>query len=228
MFFDPTFILLIPALLLAAYAQAKVQATFRRYAQIPAGSRLTGAAVARQLLEGGGIFNVPIEVTSQNLGDHYDPRAKVLRLSREVYGSNSLAALGVAAHEVGHALQHHQGYLPLKARNTFVPLAQFGSNLAFPLLILGILLGFLPLARLGVYLFSLAVLFYLITLPVEFNASRRATVLLETGGYLSRGEVVGARKVLGAAALTYVAAALVAVVNLVRFLLLLGFAGGEE
>ncbi|MGB9886246.1 MAG: zinc metallopeptidase [Moorellales bacterium] len=226
--YDPTLILLLPAIIVALYAQAKVQSTFQRYLRVPAASGLTGAAVARQLLERSGIRNVRIEVIPRTLGDHYDPRAKVLRLSPEVYQGSSLAAIGVAAHEAGHAIQHHTRYLPLYLRSAFVPVAQLGSNLAFPLLFLGVILGWPELARVGVYAFVAVVLFQLVTLPVEFNASNRAINLLATGGYVHRQEIRGAREVLSAAALTYVAAALMAVLNLVRLLLISSAMGGRE
>ncbi|MCR4419950.1 MAG: zinc metallopeptidase [Clostridia bacterium] len=226
--FDPTLILLVPAIVLALYAQAKVQSTYQRYLRVPASSGLTGAAVARQLLDRAGVRNVRIEVTPRTLGDHYDPRARILRLSPEVYQSSSLAAIGVAAHEAGHAIQHHTRYLPLYLRSAFVPVAQLGSNLAFPLLFLGIILGWPELARIGVYAFVGVVLFQLITLPVEFNASNRAIALLSTGGYVHRQEIRAAREVLGAAALTYLAAALMAVLNLIRLLLISSAMGGRE
>ncbi|MBC7346979.1 MAG: zinc metallopeptidase [Clostridia bacterium] len=225
---DPTLILLLPAILLSLYAQAKVQSTFQHYLRVPSSSGLTGAAVARQLLERSGIREVRVEMIGRSLGDHYDPRSRVLRLSPEVYQSSSLAALGVAAHEAGHAIQHFRGYLPLALRTAFVPVAQLGSNLAFPLLLFGLLLGLPPLVRFGVYAFVAVVLFQLITLPVEYNASGRALALLEGGGYIRRQEIGAARKVLDAAALTYVAAALMAVLNLVRLLLISGMLGGRD
>ncbi|HBT46981.1 MAG TPA: peptidase [Peptococcaceae bacterium] len=226
--FDPTFILLIPAIILSLYAQFKVQSTFERYSRVASRRGMTGAQVARDMLDRAGLHNVRVEMVQGFLSDHYDPRIKVLRLSPAVYQSSSLASLGVAAHEAGHALQHRTGYLPLQLRSALVPVVSFGSNLAIPLLLIGILLGLPSLARLGVYAFTLVVLFTLITLPVEFNASRRAVALLETGGYLSGQELVGARRVLNAAALTYVAAALTAVLNLVRFIILAGFLGRRD
>ncbi|TDA65677.1 MAG: zinc metallopeptidase [Clostridia bacterium] len=227
-FFDATIIILIPAIVVTIYAQYKVQSTFNRYLQVPVSSGLTGAQVARQLMERAGIHDVRIETIGQDLADHYDPRQKVLRLSPRVYQGSSIAALGVAAHETGHAIQHDVGYLPLEMRSAIVPVANFGSNLAFPLLLIGLFLGLPSLAVAGVYLFAAVVVFYLITLPVEFNASGRAVVLLEAGGYVSRQEVGQARKVLSAAALTYVAAALTALLNLVRMLLITGMLGGRD
>ncbi|MGB9660628.1 MAG: zinc metallopeptidase [Moorellaceae bacterium] len=225
---DPTFVLLLPAILLSLYAQFKVQSTFEYYSHIASHRGLTGAEVARSLLDRAGLHYVRLEMVRGFLTDHYDPRGRVLRLSPPVYQSNSLAALGVAAHETGHALQHRTGYLPLRLRSALVPVVSLGSNLAIPLLLLGLVFGLPSLARLGVYAFMLAVVFTLITLPVEFNASRRALALLESGGYLTGQELVGARQVLNAAALTYVAAALTAVLNLIRLMLLAGFFGRRD
>lgn len=221
-FYDPTMIILIPAIILSFYAQAKVQSAYAKYSQIRSSVGLTGAAVARQLLQQARINDVEVEMVQGKLTDHYDPRHKKLRLSPQVYQSSSIAALGIAAHETGHAIQHDVGYFPLAFRNNLAPVAQFGSNLAFPLLFIGLFLGSLNLAKLGVYAFVAVVLFQLITLPVEFNASNRAIALLEGGGYLTREEVKPAKTVLSAAALTYVAAALSAVLTLVRLLLLSG------
>lgn len=166
MLFDPTYFLLIPAILLAMYAQAKVQSTFNKYSRVAARSGMTGAQVAQELLHSKQIYDVSIEQTKGRLSDHYDPRSKTLRLSPEVYGSSSLAALGIAAHEVGHAFQHATEYTPLKLRSAIVPVSNIGSQLAFPLLLAGIFLGIPNLALIGVIAFSLAVLFQLITLPV--------------------------------------------------------------
>lgn len=222
MFFDFTMVLLIPAIILAVYAQSKVQSTFNKYSKVTAKSGVTGAQAAELLLKNAGVGDVRIEPTRGNLTDHYDPRSKVLRLSEGVYGKNSLAALGVAAHETGHAIQHHVGYFPLELRNSLVPVANIGSNLAFPLLIIGLIFGNPTLAMWGVLVFVAVVLFQVVTLPVEFNASNRAVAVLEGSGLLDRQEAGGARKVLNAAALTYVAAALMAVMNLVRMLLISG------
>jgi len=224
MFFYPldwTIILLVPAILLSLYAQFKVKSTFARYSQVAARSRLTGAEIARLLLRDSGI-PVRVERIAGELTDHYDPRTQVLRLSEPVYDSYSLAALGVAAHEVGHAIQHHTGYVPLGIRNSLVPVANLGSSLAFPILILGLILGVPALAQAGVYAFAAVVLFQVVTLPVEFNASRRAVALLADGGYITREEIGPAQAVLNAAALTYVAAALMAVLNLLRLLIISG------
>ncbi len=226
-FFDPTFIILIPGIILAGYAQMKVQSTFNKYLKVRAESGYTGAQVARELLDRAGLHDVRIEMTRGTLSDHYDPRQKVLRLSPQVYQSNSLASIGVAAHETGHALQHDQGYLPLQLRANLVPFAQFGSSLAFPLLLLGIFLQTSSLVYVGIYLFSAAVLFQVVTLPVEFNASNRAIAQLESHGFISRAEVGPTKKVLSAAALTYLAAALMAVLNLLRLILLARMYGDE-
>jgi Zn-dependent membrane protease YugP len=227
-YFDPTFILLVPAMILALYAQTRVQSTFNRYSKVPARSGMTGAEVAQELLHSRQIYDVNIEHTNGRLSDHYDPRTRTLRLSPEVYGSSSLAALGIAAHEVGHAFQHDSEYYPIKLRNAIVPVANIGSNLAFPLLLLGLFLGLPNLAMIGVAAFSLAVVFQLVTLPVEYNASGRAIEALETGGFLGRDEVTSARKVLNAAALTYVAATVMAVLQLLRLLVLSGLLGGRR
>lgn len=224
-FYDPTYILIIPALILALYAQFKVQSTFQKYLRVGSSSNLTGAQVARELLDKNQLHNVPVEITPGNLSDHYDPRRRILRLSPEVYHGRSLAALGVAAHETGHAIQHANEYIPLNIRNAVFPVASFGSSLAFPLFFIGLILGRggLFLMDLGIILFSVAVLFQVLTLPVEFNASSRALQMLEGGGYLSRRqEIAGARKVLSAAALTYLAATAMAVLQLLRLLVLRG------
>jgi Zn-dependent membrane protease YugP len=222
-FWDYTFFLLIPPLLLAFYAQARVRGTYAKYSQVGASSRLTGAQMAKEILNLGGANQVGIEETSGRLSDHYDPRKRVLRLSPGVYESRSIAALGIAAHEAGHALQHQSGYAPLHLRNAIYPVASFGSSLAFPLFFIGFLMsskGPSILMDIGILLFSGAVLFSLLTLPVEFNASRRAMVLLEERGYLKGRELDGARRVLSAAALTYVASTAMAAMQLLRMFLL--------
>ncbi|MDI6871540.1 MAG: zinc metallopeptidase [Bacillota bacterium] len=223
--YDPTWYLLIPGLILAFWAQAKVSSTFARYSRVRSRRGLTGAQVARAMLNQAGLHNVAVEPIPGNLTDHYDPRHQVVRLSPAVYHEDSLAALGVAAHETGHALQHARGYAPLGIRNSLFPVANLGSTLAFPLFVLGFLFGgrsgvwFMDL---GILLFTGALLFQVVTLPVELNASRRAVALLEEGGYLLPEETDGAWQVLSAAAWTYVAAALVAVLQLVRLLMLRG------
>lgn len=226
-FYDPTMILLIPAIIFALYAQSKVQSTFRKYLQVPARGGRTGAEVARSILDRANLHAVKVELTHRSLGDHYDPRKRVVRLSPEVYQGRSVAALGVAAHETGHALQHAQSYVALNIRNSLFPLASFGSTAAFPLLFLGIL-GQLPaLITIAIYFFMAAVLFQIVTLPVEFNASARAMRLLTTGGYLGHDEAPKTRKVLNAAALTYVAATAMAVVQLLRLLVLRNMASRD-
>ncbi len=224
MFFDWTFFLLIPAVILAIYAQVKVKSTFNKFLDVPAASGKTGAQVARELLDSNHLSDVPIELTPETLSDHYDPRSRILRLSPEVYHGRSLASLGVAAHETGHAIQHAHAYVPLSVRNTIFPVASFGSNLGYILFFLGLVFGGNKfLIDLGIILFSFFVFFTVLTLPVEFNASSRGLMMLTSTGFLTRGEEeAGARKVLSAAALTYVAAAAMAILQLVRMLLLRG------
>ncbi|MHB8124238.1 MAG: zinc metallopeptidase [Desulfitobacteriaceae bacterium] len=218
---DRTMVLLIPAILLSLYSQFKISSAFRRYSQVRSRKGLSGAQVARAILQSQGLYDVQIETIGGRLSDHYDPRTRVVRLSEDVYRGNSLASVAVAAHETGHALQHANGYFPLQLRSTFVPVANFGSGLGPILILVGF---FMPtfdfLLQIGILLFSFAVLFQLITLPVEFNASNSAMILLQDGGMLDSDEVRGARSVLNAAALTYVAAALAAVLQLARFIIL--------
>jgi len=220
MFWDPTFILLLPAMILAVYAQFKVQSTFRRYAEIRSGTGYTGAQIAAELLRRQGITDVKIEPVQGMLADHYDPRTKVLRLSPDVYGSDSLAAIGVAAHETGHAVQHRVGYAPLALRSAIVPLASYGSNAAWILFLIGLIVSSRPLMDLGILIFLGYVLFALVTLPVELNASSRAVQLLQGQGFVLPQEAAGVRAVLNAAALTYIAAAAMAVLQLVRLIVL--------
>ena len=218
-YYDPTYLLLIPGLILALYAQFKVSSTFARFKKEPSRSGLTGAQIARQILDTNGCGSVRIERVPGSLTDHYDPENGVLRLSEEVYGSRSIAALGVAAHEAGHAIQDATDYGPMRIRATLVPVANIGSSAAIPLFMLGLIFSWEPLLKIGILCFSLAVLFYVVTLPVEFNASGRAVALLASG-YLPDDEVQGVKKVLSAAALTYVAAALQAILQLLRLVLL--------
>lgn len=227
-FWDPTMIILIPAVLISAYAQMKVSSTFNHYSQVPSHRGMTGADVARYILNQNGLHDVPIERIGGHLSDHYDPRSRVVRLSAEVYGSTSLAALGVAAHEVGHAVQHAIGYLPLYVRNTVIPVTQIGSYLAMPLFFIGLFMSSPMLVEWGVLLFGGIVFFQLVTLPVEFNASSRAVATLGSEGFLDDTELKGTGKVLRAAALTYVAAALMAVLQLVRLVLISGMMGGND
>ncbi|HEY8394050.1 MAG TPA: zinc metallopeptidase [Thermaerobacter sp.] len=207
-----------PALLLALWAQSKVSSAYEQYSRVRAANGLTGAQVAENLLRGAGIHDVRVEPTRGHLTDHYDPRKKVVRLSEGVYYGSSVAAQGIAAHEVGHAIQHATGYVWLGLRNAIIPATQFGSQLALPLFFLGLIMQLDPLLNLGILLFSLAVAFQVITLPVEFNASARALASLAGGGYLQPAEVRGARSVLQAAALTYVAAMVMAVMQLLYLL----------
>jgi uncharacterized protein len=214
-------ILLLPALVLGIYAQAKVSSTFNRYSQVPSARGLTGAQGARQLLNSAGLGDVAIEVAGSRLSDHYDPRTRTLTLSPEVGNSTSLAALGVAAHESGHAMQHAAGYVPFRFRSALVPVANIGTNFGFILFFIGLFFfrsGLLM--NIGIVLYAAAVLFTLVTLPVELNASRRAMVELSNRNILVGDELTGAKKVLSAAALTYVAAALMAILQLVRLVLI--------
>lgn len=219
-FWDPTYILLIPALIFAMYAQSKVHSTFNKYLHVPARAGYTGAQVARAILDRANLRDVRIEMTPRPLGDHYDPRQKVVRLSPQVYNGRSVASLGVAAHETGHALQHAQAYVPLNIRTSLFPVAAFGSNAAFPLFLLGLIFVSEPLMSLGIWLFVAALAFQVVTLPVEYNASARAMRLLTTGGFLAADEAPKTRAVLNAAALTYVAATAMALTQLLRLLVL--------
>ena len=222
MFFDPLFLLFaLPGLLLGLFAQARVKRNFNKYAKVRTARNVTGAQVARQLLDAQGLHNVAVEETQGFLSDHYDPRSKVLRLSPDVYRTPSIAAAGVAAHEMGHAMQDAGGYFPLQIRSALVPAAQFGSSLAPWLFIGGLLLNFTTLAWVGVIMFAAAVLFTLVTLPVEFDASARAKQLLVSNSILIGDEIEGVNKVLGAAAWTYVAAAVSAIGTLLYYVLLL-------
>lgn len=217
-YIDPTYLILIPAILISAWAQFKVSSTFNKYSTVRSINGYTGAQVARILLNDAGLQEVEIQQVSGKLSDHYDSRAKVLRLSSDVYGSTSVASIGVAAHEVGHAIQDKESYSALVFRNAIVPVVNFSSSLSWILFFIGILLSYSTLVTIGIILFSVVVLFQLVTLPVEFNASSRALKLLEARGILYDKEVDGARKVLSAAALTYVAATLMAVLQLVRLI----------
>lgn len=219
------FVLVLPAMILAIAAQSKVTSTFNKYSRVSAG--MTGAEASRKIMELNGIYDVRIERVSGNLTDHYDPGNKVLRLSDNVYSSSSVSAVGVAAHETGHAIQHANGYAFLALRTVMVPIANFGSRLAMPLVFLGLLFSISSqmgstFINLGIILFGLSVLFTIITLPVEFNASRRAIACLDESRILTGNELVGARKVLSAAAMTYVAATVVALANFFRLILLFG------
>lgn len=221
--FDPTYILVIIGLVLSLAASSKVKSTFAKYSRVRSMSGMTGAQAAQSLLHSSGIYDVQIEHVSGQLSDHYDPRRKVLRLSDSVYGQNSVAAIGVAAHEVGHAIQHNRAYIPLKLRGAIVPMVNFGSAISWPVILFGAFIARSQfLIDIGIILFSLAVLFQLITLPVEFNASKRAIARLEETGILHGNELGHTKKVLGAAALTYVAGAAAAILSLLRVLILFG------
>ena len=208
----------VPALLISVIAQINVQTTFSKYNSYSSLSGYTGAMAARRILDENGLQNVEIQRVSGKLTDHFDPRSNVIRLSDSTYGSDSVGAIGVAVHEVGHALQYQQGYLPIKMRNLLLPVTNLGSQLAFPLAFLGLIMGFDPLVNIGILLFEAVVAFQLITLPVEFNASRRALAAIEGSGILSGDGLDGAKKVLSAAAMTYVASLIVAMANLLRLL----------
>lgn len=215
-------VLVVPALVFAMWAQMRVSSAFNRYSQLRTGGGLTGADAARLILDRNGLTDVAVELTEGRLSDHYDPRAGVIRLSREVYYNATVAAVGVAAHECGHAVQHAEGYFPLKVRSAIIPVTQIGSNLAFPLFLLGMLFSYPPLMDAGILLFALVAVFQLVTLPVEYNASSRAVATLSGSGMVSAEEKRGVRKVLSAAALTYVAALATALANLLRLILIAG------
>ena len=218
MYFDPTILILLPALLFALWAQSRVKSTYARYSKEFAG--LTGAEAARMVLEMNGVNDVKIEQVSGELTDHYDPRTNTIRLSQGVCNVTSVAAVGVAAHEAGHAVQYAKGYGPIKVRTAIIPVTNIGSTLSWPLLLLGIILGNQTLAMAGVLLFAVVVFFQLVTLPVEFNASNRALDTLSASGYLQPEQLNGAGKVLRAAAMTYVAALAQGIAQLLRLLLI--------
>lgn len=220
LFLDSSFFLLIPALVLAIYAQFKVRNTYQKYARVTPRRGTSGTQVARALLDSYGLGNVKIEEIPGNLTDHYDPRQKVLRLSYDISRGNSLSALGIAAHEAGHAVQDGRSYFPLYLRNSLVPVANFGTTLAFPLFLIGFLFRGPLLMNIGILLYCGAVAFSVLTLPIEFDASRRALAMLGEGRYLDDNELPHARQVLRAAALTYVAACAMAIMQLVRLFML--------
>lgn len=219
-YYDPTYLLAVIGLVLTMIASAKVNSTFAKYNKVRCMSGLTGAEAAQRVLRSAGLYDVRIEHISGKLTDHYDPRSKVLRLSDSTYGSASIAAVCVAAHECGHAIQDQKQYGPLVLRSTLVPAANFGSRLSWPIFLAGLMFSMQPLVMAGIVLFSLAVLFQLVTLPVEFNASSRALRVLENSGMLGSQEMTGARKVLNAAAMTYVAALASSLLQLLRLILL--------
>lgn len=229
MYYSSSIIILIPAMIFAMVAQGMVKNTFNRYSRVRNQKNYTGAEAARRMLDSNGLNDIAIEQVSGNLTDHYDPRKKVLRLSQSVYGVNSVSAVSVACHEAGHAVQHARGYVPLKLRNAIVPVVNFASHLTWPLIIIGVILlstnrlyeGNL-LFNIGVIAFIAIIVFHLITLPVEFNASRRAINQMEDLSIVASEDIVGSKKVLRAAAMTYVAALAVAVANLLRILAIRG------
>ena len=223
MFFEPTYMLVIIGVIICLLASSRMKSTFNKYSRVRNHSGMTGREAAEQVLRGAGIYDVRVEHISGDLTDHYDPRAKVLRLSDATYNSTSVAAVGVAAHECGHAIRHATGYAPLKIRGALVPVANFGSTIAWPLILIGLLFSSqssMLFLNLGIIAFSLAVLFQIVTLPVEFNASSRAIRILGSSGMLYEDEVDATKKVLSAAALTYVAGAASAILQLLRIILL--------
>ncbi|MBE6070941.1 MAG: zinc metallopeptidase [Clostridium butyricum] len=217
-YFDPTMILLIPALIISFWAQSKVNSTYNKYKKVRTINGYSGNQVARMILDEAGLFDVRIEQINSKLGDHYDPSSRVLRLSPEVYSGATISSAGIAAHEVGHAIQHQELYKPLTLRNSIVPIVNFSSNMSWLIFFLGIFLGFKGMTTLGIILFLAVVVFQLITLPVEFDASTRALNILKSRGLLYGDEVKGAEKVLNAAAMTYVAATLMAISQLIRLI----------
>ncbi len=220
LFYDYYYIILvIPAMLLAFWAQFKVKSTYNKFSKVSNTKGITGAYAAQAVLTHYGINDVRIEQVSGKLTDHYDPKTKVIRLSEGVYGSSTIAAVGIACHEAGHAAQHAENYAPIKIRNSLVPVCNIGSTLGIPLALLGYFLGFEPLISIGLLLYAAIALFQLVTLPVEFNASRRAIKVIDDTGLLYGDELGGAKKVLSAAAMTYVASMVVALANLLRLIL---------
>lgn len=220
--FDGTYVLIILAFLISALVSAKMNATFSKYSKVRSYCGMTGAQAAQRILSSAGIYDVRIEHVSGKLTDHYDPSNKVLRLSDAVYENTSIAAIGVAAHECGHAVQHARNYVPLSVRSAIVPVANFGSQLSWPLFLAGLIFSFRPLLMIGILLFCAALLFQIVTLPVEFNASARALRMLDETGIMGRQEIRGTKKVLRAAAMTYVAAVIGSLLQLLRLLILSG------
>lgn len=217
-FYDWTFIIIIPALVLSAWAQIKVSSSFNKYSKITTINGYTGEKVARMLLDSNGLYDVPIELINGKLTDHYDPRNKVMRLSREVFYGNSVASIGVAAHETGHAIQHNEKYSPLEIRNAIVPAVNLSSRASWIIFLLGMFLGLGYFVNIGIILFIAVVIFQIITLPVEFDASNRALKILQQRNILYGNEIKGAKAVLSAAAMTYVAAAIMSLLQLVRLI----------
>ena len=216
------YILMIVMAVICMISSFRVKSVYRKYSKVLAGCGLTGAQAALEILRRNGIDDVIVQYIGGDLTDNFDPRSRAVNLSEATYNSTSVAAISVAAHECGHVMQHQEGYLPLRIRNSILPMASFGSKAGVPLIVLGLFLSFSPLVTVGIWVFSLAVLFQLVTLPVEFDASRRALLTLENSGLLSLEEIDGGRKVLKAAAMTYVASAAAAAVQLMRFVLMNG------
>lgn len=219
-YFDPTYVLVLVGVILSLAASANVNGRFRKYSRILTKRGIRAEQAADMILRNAGIFDVTIQPVSGSLTDHYDPRSKTLRLSESVYGSSSVSAIGVAAHECGHAIQHAQGYVPLKLRGSLVPIVNFASRISMPLILIGLVLGYFGLTQLGIVLFASVLVFQLVTLPVEFNASARAVRVLGNVNILYDDEVGTARKVLRAAALTYVASVIATALQLFRLILL--------
>ena len=219
-YWDSTYYLVLAGVALCAIASWNVSSTYRRFSRVMNSRGMVAQDVAAQILQRSGIYDVRIERVRGNLTDHYSPHEKVLRLSDSVYGSTSVAAIGVAAHECGHAIQHHVGYAPLKLRSASVPIANFGSKLYWPMILIGLLMGYMQIAQIGILLFAFVVFFQLVTLPVEFNASRRALAVLSGNNILWEEEMRGARKVLTAAAMTYVASLFSSILQMLRLILL--------
>lgn len=220
LFYDPTYILVIIGFLLAAFASSGVQSAFNKYSKVKSYRHYTGADAARKILDDNGLYDVRIEHVAGNLSDHYDPSANVIRLSGSTYASDSVAAIGVAAHEAGHAVQHAVGYTPIKIRNSMVPAVNICSTISMPLFLIGLLLGATGLANVGIALYAAALVFQVVTLPVEFDASRRAIKILDQSAMLDESELSGARKVLRAAAMTYVAAVLASILQILRLVMI--------
>lgn len=220
--YDPTIILVLLGAVLSMWASGRVQGTFQKYSRVRSRTGMTGAEAARRLLNSQGIYHVTVQPVKGQLTDHYDPRSKTVKLSEAVYNQTSVSAIGVAAHECGHAIQDNVSYAPLRLRGAFLPAANFGSRLSWPLILIGLISGATSFFQIGIWMFVLAVLFQLITLPVEFNASGRAVRLLGETGILQGQELDQSRKVLSAAALTYVAATAASVLQLLRLVLLFG------
>ena len=221
-------ILVLPAVIFAMWAQSKVNTTFNKYSRVGARRGITGAMAAQAVLRANGVFGVGIEYVAGNLTDHYDPKTNTIRLSDSVFSSNSVAAIGVAAHEAGHAVQYAENYGPIRIRQAIIPVSQLGSTLSMPMILIGVILNSSTLLDLGIIFFGLAALFQLVTLPVEYNASRRAMFALEQGNMLDGEELKGAKQTLSAAALTYVASLAVALAQFLRLILIFGGRGRDN